>query len=107
MSNETKTVLSRRNVLLKLGLGAAAIYAAPVMLKLGEARASGASGGSGGSGSGGWGGGSGSGSGSGRWGGGRGGSFSGGRRNTGSSRNRGERAVRSIQRSARRAFSFS
>ena len=37
--------LSRRNMLMKLGIAATAAYAAPVMLKLGEAHASGGSGG--------------------------------------------------------------
>lgn len=36
--------LSRRSMLMKLGLAATAAYAAPVMLKLGEAHASGGSG---------------------------------------------------------------
>lgn len=40
--------LDRRAVLMRLGLAAGAIYAAPVLLQLSEARASGGSGGSGG-----------------------------------------------------------
>jgi hypothetical protein len=54
--------LTRRRMLIRLGLGASAVYAAPVLLRLSEARASrGSGGGSGGSGggSGGSGGGSG------------------------------------------------
>jgi hypothetical protein len=49
MSNEAKTetgkILSRRGLLVKLGLAATAAYVAPVMLQLGEAKASSFSGG--------------------------------------------------------------
>ncbi len=52
--NGNKTALTRRHMLAKLGLAATALYAAPVMLQLSHAHASGASGGgsSGGGGSG-------------------------------------------------------
>lgn len=43
--SETTNTLSRRKVLARLGLAAAAAYAAPVALNLGQARASGYSGG--------------------------------------------------------------
>lgn len=55
MTTETTTIkkpLSRRTLLARLGLAAGVAYAAPVMLKLSEARASGFSGFSGFSGSG-------------------------------------------------------
>jgi hypothetical protein len=49
MSNEEKTetgtLLSRRGLLVRLGLAATAAYVAPVMLQLGEAKASSFSGG--------------------------------------------------------------
>lgn len=38
--SETRTTLSRRAMLMRLGLAAGAAYAAPVLLKLGEAHAS-------------------------------------------------------------------
>ncbi len=44
-TDETRNV-SRRSLLAKLGLGAAAVYAAPVLLQLNPASASGYSGGS-------------------------------------------------------------
>jgi hypothetical protein len=81
--------LTRRRMLMRLGLGASAVYAAPVLLRLSEAKASpGSGGGSGGSGggSGGSGGGSGRGSGGGRGGsGGRGGASAGSRGGSGGS----------------------
>jgi len=48
--------VNRRQALARLGLGAAIVYAAPLLLSLGEARASGGSGGGGGGGEGGGGG---------------------------------------------------
>ncbi|MEX1206596.1 MAG: hypothetical protein WEB85_15230 [Dongiaceae bacterium] len=48
--------VNRRQALARLGLGASIVYAAPLLLSLGEARASGASGGGGGGGEGGGGG---------------------------------------------------
>ena len=38
--SETRTTLSRRAMLMRLGLAAGAAYAAPVLLNLGEAHAS-------------------------------------------------------------------
>lgn len=38
--DDTKTKVSRRAMLAKLGLAAGAIYAAPVLLQIGEAKAS-------------------------------------------------------------------
>ena len=38
--DDTKTKISRRAMLAKLGLAAGAIYAAPVLLQIGEAKAS-------------------------------------------------------------------
>jgi hypothetical protein len=58
---EIFSVLDRRAALAKLGLGIAAAYVAPMVVKLSEARASGGSGGSGGGGEGGSGGSGGSG----------------------------------------------
>lgn len=103
--------VSRRTMLMRLGLAATAVYAAPVLLKLGEAHASGGSGGgSGGRGSGGRGsGGRGSGfSGRGGRGGGRsGGSFSGLRARRSRKQAGPGRAVRRSVRKARELFSFS
>ena len=45
--------MNRRQALARLGLGASIVYAAPLLLSLGEARASGGSGGGGGEGGGG------------------------------------------------------
>lgn len=46
MTDTQQSIVSRRGVLAKLGLAAVAVYSAPVLLQLGEARASGFSGGS-------------------------------------------------------------
>lgn len=89
--------VSRRAMLMKLGLAATAAYAAPVLLRLGDAHASGGSGGSGGRGSGGRGsGGRGSG-GRGRGGGGGRGSFSGFSGRRAGSRRGGQDAGRALR----------